>query len=851
MATIHRFVVVPAVPETLQGLTELAYNIWSLWNYEAASLFSRLDPDVWELTSHNPVSLLNLVSQEKLKAAASDEGFLTHLNRIMADYRRYMSQPTWFNQNYADQKGAQIAYFSAEYGLHECLPIYSGGLGMLSGDHLKSASEMGLPLVGVGLLYREGYFHQQLNADGWQQEKNPENNFFSMPIIQVRDADGNPMTIQVELPAGPVRANLWKVQVGRINLYLMDANLPENRPEDRDITARLYGGDHEMRIKQEVLLGIGGMRTLRALGITPSVCHMNEGHSAFLSLERCRVLMEEKNLGFPEAQEIVAASNVFTTHTPVPAGNDFFSRDLIERYLGAYYPKLKMNLEQFMAMGRVNPQDANEYFGMTVLALRMAWHCNGVSKLHGEVSRRMWQRIWPEVPADEIPITHITNGVHTPTWLSDGFARLYHEYLGTNGSERPWDHSVWSRVDKIPDAELWRAHERRKERLVHFVRVRLRGQMSRRGNSSLEIQRADEVLDSKALTIGFARRFATYKRATLLMRNPERLLKLLTDRNQPVQFVFAGKAHPRDDGGKHFIQNIVRFCQRDEVRLRMVFLEDYDANVARHITQGVDVWLNTPRRPMEASGTSGMKAAANGAINLSVLDGWWCEAYNGENGWAIGHGEEFSNDDYQDELESRAIFDLLEKSIIPLYYDRGLDGLPRAWLRHMKASLRTICPVYNTNRMVQQYAQQAYLPADASFHKLSANDAAAAAALAQWKSNIRSAWGNVRVRQVEQISGKALKAGDDLEVSATVDLGLIPPSDVRVEIYYGPLNAIGEIYEAQVQEMTMMATPEQGAVLYLGRIPTINCGQQGFAVRVLPQHAEVPLRLEPGLIRWG
>ncbi len=850
MATVHRFVVVPAIPEKLQSLNELAYNVWSLWNYEAVSLFSRLDPDLWEATNHNPVRLLNLVKQEKLQAAVQDEGFLAHLTRIANDFRYYMASPTWFNIHHPNSK-AQIAYFSAEYGLHESLPIYSGGLGMLSGDHMKSASELGLPLVGVGLLYREGYFHQRLNMDGWQQEQNPENDFFSMPMTLVRDADHHPVRISIDFPQGEVKAQIWRVQVGRVSLYLLDTNVPDNRAEDRDITARLYGGDHEMRIRQEILLGIGGIRALTALGITPTICHMNEGHSAFLAVERCRVLMDRDKLAFPQAAELVASSNVFTTHTPVPAGNDFFHRDLVERYLGNYYPKLNMSLDEFLSLGRVHPSDGNEFFGMTVLALRMAWHCNGVSELHGDVSRRMWQRIWPEVPVPEIPIHHITNGVHTPTWLGDGMARLYHEYLGTNLVDRPADHSLWTRVDRIPDAELWRTHERRKDRLIGFARQRLREQLARRGASAMDLRRAEEILDTKALTIGFARRFATYKRATLLMRNPERLLRMLSNSNMPVQFIFAGKAHPRDDGGKRFIQDIIRFCAREEVRGRMVFIEDYDANIARHLVQGVDVWLNTPRRPMEASGTSGMKAAINGALNLSVLDGWWCEAYDRENGWAIGAGEEYNNDDYQDEIESRILFDLLEQSVIPTFYDKGLDGLPRNWIRRMKRSISTICPVYNTNRMVQQYCEEFYLPASDSFFKLGESHGQPAAKLAHWKAGLHKSWDQVKVRSIKAEVDGALKAGEALKITAEVELGAVTPDDIKVELYYGGLDAHGEIQHGKCQDMMLAGDIDPGVYRYAGALHTSDCGQQGYAVRIMPNHGNINKRLEPGLIRWG
>ncbi len=857
MPTIRRFVVVPAVPEKLQGLNELAYNLWTLWNYDATGLFRRLDTELWESTNHNPVKMLSLIHQDKLAAAAADEGFLAHMSRILTDCRHYMSTPTWFQQNHPDNK-TKIAYFSAEYGLHESLPIYSGGLGILSGDHMKSASDLGLPLVGVGLLYRFGYFRQTLNSDGWQQENYPENDFFAMPITQEMDAKGHPLTIEVQYPEGPVKAYIWRIQCGRIKMYMMDANVPSNRPEDREITARLYGGDQDMRVRQEVLLGIGGMRALTALGYKPTVCHMNEGHSAFLSLERIRVLMEEEKLTFQEAFELVSASNVFTTHTPVPAGNDAFHPDIIERYLGSYYPKLGLSREQFFNLGKITAGDTHEHFGMTVLALRTAWHCNGVSALHGDVSRRMWARIWPDVPVPEIPIKSITNGVHTQTWLSDEFSSLYQRYLGSNWADKPTNYKMWDRVERIPDSELWRSHERRREHLIAFTRDRLRVQFERRGASAADKSRIDEILDPEALTIGFARRFATYKRATLLMRSPDRLIKLLSNRDRPLQFIFAGKSHPRDDGGKRFIQDITKFCKREDVRSRMVFIEDYDMNVARYLVQGVDVWLNTPRRPMEASGTSGMKGPINGAINLSILDGWWVECYKNDNqsGWAIGTEQEFNNDEYQDHMDSESLFDLLEKEVIPEFYDRGADNLPRKWIARMKHSIRACCSYFNTSRMVQQYAENFYLPGSNLCIKLLTEHGQGAKDLAKWKDKVSADWDKVWIFDVKANNDGPMKAGTALEVEAQVSLGPISPDEVLIELYQGTLDANGNIQHATRHPMSRLSTLEKKAPefpihTYAVKMTPQGSGQQGFAIRALPKNANVELRMEPGMIRWS
>ncbi|MCL2641870.1 MAG: alpha-glucan family phosphorylase, partial [Phycisphaerales bacterium] len=595
-----------------------------------------------------------------------------------------------------------------------------------------------------------------------------------------------------------------------------------------------------------------------ALGYKPTVCHMNEGHSAFLSLERIRVLMEEEKLTFPEALELVASSNVFTTHTPVPAGNDAFHPDIIQRYLGSFYPKLGLTKEQFFDLGKITPGDPNEHFGMTVLALRTAWHCNGVSALHGDVSRRMWQGIWPEVPVAEIPIQSITNGVHTQTWLSDEFSSLYIRYLGANWADKPTDYKMWDRVNRIPDAELWRSHERRREHLVAFVRDRLRHQFIRRGAPLADLARIGEILDPGALTIGFARRFATYKRATLLFRNKERLIKLLSDRDRPLQFIFAGKAHPRDDGGKRFIQDITAFCRREDVRMRMVFVEDYDMNIARYLVQGVDVWMNTPRRPMEASGTSGMKGPINGAINLSILDGWWVEAYrkDQESGWAIGSEEEYNNDEFQDHTDSESLFELLEKEVVPDFYDRGADGLPRKWIQRMKHSIRTVCSYFNTSRQVQEYFEKFYAPADALNQKLVAEHAKGARELSKWKSRIVHDWGKVWVFDIKANNEEPMMAGSTLEVEAHVSLGPLSAEEVTVEIYHGALDANGNIEQPTLTPMSKTATqdrkaPEFPIHTYVGKIVAKECGQQGFMIRVLPKNANVQLRMEPGLIRWS
>src|SRR5215207_3408500 len=682
---IPTFQVFPDVPEQLQPLIELSGNLWWVWNYDAVELFKRLDRDLWETVYHNPVKLLGTISQQKLATAAKDDGYLVHLNRVYAAFKAHLTQPGWYQQTHGDKSKLLIAYFSAEFGLHESLPIYSGGLGVLAGDHLKSASELGLPLAAVGLLYRNGYFQQYLSSEGWQQEAYPELDFYNLPIEPMKYTDGSPVHVRVELPENAVFCKVWRANVGRIPLYLLDTNLPENSPADREITSRLYGSGTELRIKQEIILGIGGVRALEAVNIQPTVFHMNEGHAAFLALERTRVLLEQHpQLTFDEARQLVMATNVFTTHTPVPAGIDMFPPELILKYFRDFIPQLKLDDEGFLALGREDVTNKNQGFSMAVLAIRLADGANAVSWLHGDVSRKMWHNIWPNVPPDEVPIGHVTNGIHTRSWLAPDIMFVLERYLSNKWQTDPTDQSVWEGVSQIPDEELWRAHERCRERLVAWTRTTLKTQLGRRGAGYDEVASAEEVLDPEALTIGFARRFASYKRGALLLRDQHRLKALLENTKTPIQFIFAGKAHPADNEGKELIKTIFNFArQNPQIRRRMVFLENYDINIARYLVQGVDVWLNTPRRGMEASGTSGMKAAINAVPNCSILDGWWDEAYqiDPNSGWAIGRGETYTDGGLQDHVESQALYDILEKQIIPLFYKRGVDNMPREWIQ--------------------------------------------------------------------------------------------------------------------------------------------------------------------------
>ena len=851
MQRIRKFIVTPNLPPKLQPLLDIARNIWWSWNPEAINLLRRVDPDLWEEHHHNPVAVLGSLSSDRISDLTRDQAFLAHLDSVNDDLQRYLTQTSWFESEHEHLKGARVAYFSFEFGLHESLPLYSGGLGILAGDHLKSATDLGLPLVGIGLAYQHGYFRQYLNHDGWQQEAYPVNDFYNMSMTAELDEDGAPVTIELDYPGRKVVARIWRVQVGRNPLFLLDTNLRINRAEDRELTGRLYGGDIDMRIRQEILLGIGGVKALDALGIRPDVFHLNEGHSAFLALERIRSLMQETKVPYETAFELVRSSNVFTTHTPVPAGNDHFDPQLVRTYLKPLADQLGIGIEGLIGLGRQDPQDKSETFCMTVLALRLSQFANGVSELHGSVSRKMWQRLWPGVPVNELPISHITNGIHTRTWQCLELARLYDRYLGPRWYDKPTNHMVWERVSRIPDAELWRAHERMRERLVGFVRGRLRQQLEARGASRANIKAAREVLDPEALTIGFARRFATYKRAALILADPERLAKILNNPDRPVQIIFAGKAHPKDHPGKELIRQIVHLAQREEFRKHIVFLEDYNIEVARYMVQGVDMWMNTPRRPLEASGTSGMKVPVNGGINFSVLDGWWCEGYHKDNGWTIGAGEDYDNPDYQDQVESTALYELLENEIAPIYYERTSDDVPREWVRIMKNSMRTVNAEFNTNRMVEEYAQRFYVPCIEQSRRLRLDDAAAASELAAWRSSVRRLWPAVKIAEIVADDQEAQPMGSRFQVRATVELGELKADDVLVEVYHGLLDIQGNILDGETETMAPEEGGDHGRVVYQGEIPCRRSGQRGFTVRITPRNPSFPLdRFDTGLIRW-
>jgi glycogen phosphorylase len=823
MPRLHTYTVTPTLPARLAALHELAYNLRWSWDHATRDLFLEVGGQrLWEETDRNPARLLGLVAQERLDELATDTAFLTRLDAAQKTLKADLERPSPWPANLT------IGYFSAEFGIAECLPIYSGGLGVLAGDHLKAASDLALPLVGVGFLYQRGYFRQALNADGWQVENYPVTDFYSLPVTPTEHV------VTVDFPGRKVHALVWKAQVGRIPLYLLDTNLEQNQEADRHIVGNLYGGDNETRIQQELILGIGGVRALDALGISPSVCHMNEGHSAFLALERIRQRIATYGLSFEVAAQAAAASHLFTTHTPVPAGFDLFPEDLMRRYFGDYAASLGLSFDGLMERGR-HPHGDRDKFNMAVLAFRHARRINGVSKLHGVVSRKMAASVWEEFPLDEVPIGSVTNGIHTNTFLSAEMAELLARYPEPTA---------------IPDAELWSVRNTRRKKLVEWAREYAVHKCEKRGASDHELDVAHELLDPDVLTIGFARRFATYKRGDLLLRDIERLKRLVNHADRPVQFVFAGKAHPRDDAGKELIRRIVHATRDESLRTKVVFLEDYDMNMARYLVQGVDVWLNNPRRPMEASGTSGMKVVPNGGLNFSVLDGWWAEAYDPSVGWAIGRGEDYDDLAYQDHIESLDIYETLESEIAPLFYERDAAGLPLRWLAKMKASMSKLAPVYSTGRMVREYAETYYLPAAEHAARLAVDNLARAHELVDWKKKLRESWGEVAITSV--VSGtEHLAAGESAPVTVTVRLGAtLAPGDVRVELYAGPIDTDRNLHDAHSYPLETVESLGDGQWRYEGTLPSTRSGRLGYGVRVLPSHPDAILPQELPLIAW-
>ena len=848
MKALRSFAVRASLPEPLDALPVIATNLRWSWDGRALDLFRWVDPDVWDEAGHDPVRMLGLVSKERFAELAEDGPFLTFLASVSDGLARYLNEPRWHQGRHDETSINTVAYFSPEFGVSEALPTYSGGLGVLAGDHLKAASDLGIPLVGIGLLYRQGYFRQQLNADGWQQERYPALDPHGMPLTLVPSGDDGPVKVEVDLEGRSCVAQVWRAQVGRVPLYLLDCDVEDNAPEERTVTDRLYAGGSEHRLRQEIVLGIGGVRALRALGHDADVFHSNEGHAGFLGLERIRELVATGTLDFGQAVEAVRVSTVFTTHTPVPAGIDRYDLDLMRRYFESYAKESGASFEELIHLG-LEPANAgpSPAFNMAVMGLRLAGRSNGVSKLHGKVSRSMFVGLWPEVPEDEVPITSITNGVHTSTWLGPELAEIFNRRLSPGWAETGG--ARWDRIKEVPDAELWRARDRARERLVYFVRERLRKQLLARGASESEVNWTDEVFDPGVLTIGFARRFAQYKRGTLLLAEVDRIKALLLSSDKPIQLVLAGKAHPRDDGGKEMIRQLVHFARDPEIRFRFAFIEDYDMEVGRYLTQGADVWLNNPRRPLEACGTSGMKAALNGALNCSILDGWWDECYNGDNGWAIGTDDVASDLDYQDRVDASALYDLLEREITVRFYDRSEGPVPRRWTQRVKASIQSTGRFVTADRMVRDYVTELYEPAAAQGALLRAGDYERARALAGWKARIRAAWDGVRVLDVDG-DITAADVGDERTVGATVKLGELGTSDIMVQLAHGRVGPTGELVDPTVVAMEPAGTAD-GICNYRGTFGSESAGLYGFAVRVIPAHEDLPNSMDVGLITWA
>jgi glycogen phosphorylase len=832
----------------LSALEVVAMNLRWTWVPQAVDLFRWVDPDAWERSEHDPVAMLGMVSPERFAELADDGPFTAFLASLEDEFHRYLAEPRWWHHRQDVSAVGCVAYFSPEFGVGEALPVYSGGLGVLAGDHLKAASDLGVPLVGVGLLYREGYFRQQLNADGWQQERYPAIDPHRMPLTLLPGGDDLPLKIEVDLAGARCVAQVWRAKVGRIPLLLLDCDVAENEPAERGVSDRLYGGagGSEHRLRQEIVLGIGGMRALVAAGYECDVFHSNEGHAGFLGLERIRELVVGSRLTFSGALEAVRASTIFTTHTPVPAGIDVYTTDLMERYFSSFAKECEVSFSELMALGQSKPQ-ADGYFSMALMGLRLAGRSNAVSRLHGDVARAMFSELWPDVPADEVPITSITNGVHTATWVGPEMVEVLDRYLDPGWAEG--GEARWDRLIDIPDAELWRARERARERFVFFIRERLREQLLSRGASESEAALAEEVFDPGILTIGFARRFAQYKRATLMFSDPERLKRMMLSSERPIQIVVAGKAHPLDDGGKEMIQRLVHFAADPDVRVRFVFLEDYDMELARMLVQGVDVWLNNPRRPLEACGTSGMKAALNGAVNCSVLDGWWDECYNGRNGWAIGTRHVHDDPDYQDRVDASAIYNLLEREIAPRFYDRSEGPVPRRWVERMKGSIAGLGEFVTATRMVRDYVEKFYEPAAAQGKAMAEDGFARARAVADWKRRIGQSWTDVAVLDVE---GEVLAAdvGEERGVRATVRLGRLSPEDVSVQLAHGRVGANGELIDPALVAMAPAGCTD-GICRYSGSFTARAAGLYGFAVRVLPAHEDLISPMEMGLVAWA
>ena len=852
MYIFNRITVNPQLPKRINKLSVISNNLWWSWNSEFLRLFKKIDLDLWETVGKNPIKFLKLVSQERLEEALKNPEFLKEYDKNVENFENYInSKNTWFSQKYPENKNDLIAYFSAEYGLDETIPIYSGGLGILSGDHLKSASDLGIPLVAVGLLYKNGYFNQKINGYGMQESEYTNIDINNLPINPVKDENGEDLIIYVKFPKRRLYLKVWQVNVGRVKLYLLDSDIEKNHEEDRDVTLRLYGGDQEMRIRQEIVLGMAGVNLLKTLGLNPTIYHMNEGHSAFLNLEIIKDIIEEKQVSFEIARDIASSKTVFTTHTPVPAGNDIFPINLVEKYFKDFWPRLGLTREEFLKLGMKPINELENGFNMGILALKIAGKKNGVSKLHGAVSRELFGEIWPNIAANESPITHVTNGIHTCSWLAPNLKELYNKYLIPYWQDNIHQDYVWEKIKNIPDEKLWDAHNNRKKKLLALIKENTTTRLRRAGVSYDEINEIVSKLNPDALTIGFARRFATYKRATLIFKDLERITQILNNQDRPVQLVFAGKAHPADKEGQDLIKYIHEISMMPQFKGKIFLLENYNIAMSRYLVSGVDVWLNNPRRPMEASGTSGQKASANGVINFSVLDGWWAEGYNQENGWTIGTNKEYDSYEEQDKADSESIYYTLENKIIPTYYDKNKEtNMSEKWLQIMKNSIISTIGKYSTARMLVDYTNNLYIPLCNLTNKYykELNDVAQ---YNLWKEDLYKNWADVKLTQLNNLDNISMDAGNNIEVKCEALLPNINVQNVRVEVYYGKISDNGIVEDVTIIPMKLEKSDEENKkYYYTAKIELTTGGNYGYTFRIMPQHEMLLDSENLDLVKW-
>ena len=849
MYIFNRVTVVPQLPEKISRLTEIANNLWWSWNTEFLKLFQMIDIDLWENVGKNPIKFLKLVNQSKIEEISENSEFLKQYNRVVENFDNYMnSKDTWFNKKYPNNKNDLIAYFSAEYGLDEVVPIYSGGLGILSGDHLKSASDLGLPFVAVGLLYKNGYFHQKINSKGEQCSEYHNIDLYNLPILPVKDKMDDDIIIDIELGERTLHLKLWQINVGRVKLYLMDSDIEQNDEDLRNITLRLYGGDKEMRIRQEIVLGMAGVQVLQKLGLKPTLYHMNEGHSSFLTLQLIYNIMQEKQVSFEIAKEMATVETVFTTHTPVPAGNDIFDITLVEQYFNKFWSKLGISREEFLKLGMKENEGFEQGFNMGILALKIAGKKNGVSKLHGEVSRELFSEVWPNIAEDESPITYVTNGIHTCTWLAPNLKNLYNEYLPPYWQDKIEMDSTWQKIDNIPNEKLWDAHVARKEKLMRLIKQNITERYVNSGVGYDQIGELVNSLNPKALTIGFARRFATYKRATLIFKDIARLTQILNDENRPVQIVFAGKAHPQDKEGQDLIKYIHEVSLMPQFKGKIFILENYNIGMSRYLVSGVDVWLNNPRRPMEASGTSGEKASVNGVVNCSILDGWWAEGYDGTNGWAIGTNATYNSYEEQDKADSNSLYHLLENKIIPAYYNQDKNGISSEWITLMKNSIKTTGGKYSTSRMLIDYINDLYMPL-CNLNKKYFQNLDNVMSYTEWKRIAKQNWQNIKITQDRNVDNGKFNAGSQITVNCEVELPNIDEKNVEVQVYFGQVLDNGTVRNVYTEEMNKVGE-EDGKKFYEATLDLTTGGNFGYTFRVMPKHDMLVDSENLDLVKW-